>query len=277
MIAAVLLLALVQQPVPQSPPPARAGAQVPPADTAAGRPCQVAIDTVGHYGRQVEVRPGETNLFAGGGVRAHCQGTTSTLAADSVAWFAGVGRLDMLGGVQIRDTAITLDATTASYFLRQERLEAHRNVVAVSHATGSVLRGPNLTYYRAARGVRDTVEMYATSRPTINYRASPDSGEPHGIAGDRVRLKGSDRVWAGGSVTIDRSDLAAQGDSMMLDESAGSGVLVGKPQVQGKGARSYRLAGRRIELGLQGRAVRWVKALGAGHATSADWRVPAGK
>src|SRR5438093_580117 len=125
----------------------------------------------------------------------------------------------MLGGVQIRDTAITLDATTASYFLRQERLEAHRNVVAVSRATGSVLRGPNLTYYRAARGVRDTVEMYATSRPTIDYRASPDSGEPYVIVGDRVRLKGSDRVWAGGSVTIDRSDLAAQGDSLMLDRS----------------------------------------------------------
>src|SRR2546429_4399243 len=96
--------------------------QQPSPDTAAGRPCQVAIDTVGHYGRQVEVRPGETNLFAGGGVRAHCQGTTSTLAADSVAWYAGVGRFDMLGGVHIRDTAITLDAITASYYLRQERL-----------------------------------------------------------------------------------------------------------------------------------------------------------
>src|SRR3989442_9567304 len=130
MIAAVLLLALVQQPVPQSPPPAPAAALVPPADTAAGRPCQVAIDTVGHYGRQVEVRPGETNLFAGGGVRAHCQGTTSTLAADSVAWFAGGGRLGMLGGVQIRDTAITLDAITASYYLRQERLRAHTTRVA---------------------------------------------------------------------------------------------------------------------------------------------------
>jgi len=268
MMSAMLTLALLQQ---QRAAPAAKTA----GDSAAGRPCQVAIDTVGHYGRQVEVRPGETNLFAGGGVRAHCQGTGSTLSADSVAWFAGVGRFDMLGGVQIRDTAITLDATTASYFLRQERLEAHRNVVAVSRATGSVLRGPNLTYYRAVRGVRDTVEMYATSRPTIDYRASPDSGEPYVIVGDRVRLKGSDRVWAGGSVTIDRSDLAAQGDSMMLDETAGLGVLVGKPEVRGKGPRSYRLLGRRIEFGLQGREVHLVKALGAGQATGADWRLTA--
>src|SRR6059036_1629753 len=170
MMAAVLVVTLAQQPTS----PAAPG----------GRPCKVVIDSVGRQAQQVEVRRGETNVFAGGGVLAHCDGTSSTLASDSVAWFAGVGRFDMIGQrnpVHIRDTAITLDATTASYFLRQERLEAHRNVVAVSRATGSVLRGPNLTYYRAARGVRDTVEMYATSRPTIDYRASPDSGEPYVI------------------------------------------------------------------------------------------------
>jgi hypothetical protein len=233
----------------------------------------VVIDTVGHSGRQVEVRRGETNLFAGGGVRAHCQGTNSTLAADSLAWFAGVGRLDLLGRVQIRDTAISIDAATASYFLRQERLEAHRNVVAVGHPNGSVLRGPNLTYYRVARGVRDTAEMYATTRPTIDYRATPDSGEPYVIVADRVRMKGSDRMWAGGSVTIDRSDLSAQADSLTRDETAGLAVLIGKPQVRGQGTRSYRLVGRRIEMVLRERAVHLIKALGAGEATGADWRL----
>src|SRR5881396_223172 len=209
MMAMALLATFAQQPAAAT-------------DTTRGRPCVVQIDSIGHNYQEATVRPGEKNYFAGGGVLARCQGTGSVLSADSVALFAGIGRFDMIGQrnpVHIRDTAITLDATTASYFLRQERLEAHRNVVAVSRATGSVLRGPNLTYYRAARGVRDTVEMYATSRPTIDYRASPDSGEPYVIVGDRVRLKGSDRVWAGGSVTIDRSDLAAQGDSLMLDET----------------------------------------------------------
>ena len=74
------------------------------------------------------------------------------------------------GGVHIRDTALSLDSQTASYYLRSERLEAHKNVVAVSHSTGSILRGPNLTYYRVARGIRDTSEMYATSRPTIDEK-----------------------------------------------------------------------------------------------------------
>jgi hypothetical protein len=52
-------------------------------------------------------------------------------------------------------------------------------------------------------------------------------------------------------------------------------VLVGKPRVQGKGPRGYTLTGRRIELGLNGREVRLIKALGAGSATSADWRLTA--
>ncbi len=247
-------------------------------DSTGGRPCKVVIDSVGRQAQQVEVRPGETNVFAGGGVLAHCEGTTSTLAADSVAWFAGVGRFDMIGQknpVHIRDTAITLDATTAAYFLHQERLDAHKNVVAVNRNTGSVLRGPNLTYYRAATGIRDTLEMYATGRPTIEYRTTADSGEPYLIVADRVRFKGNDRMWGGGRVTIDRSDVVARGDSLQLDQAVGFGVLLGKPGVEGKGPRPYTLTGTRIELGLQGRDIRLVKALGDGVATGSDWRLTA--
>jgi len=266
-MATVLLVALAQQPAS-------------PADAAAGRPCKMIIDSVGRQAQQVEVRRGETNVFAGGGVLAHCEGTSSTLASDSVAWFAGVKRFDMLGQrnpVHIRDTAMTLDATTAAYFMGQERLEAHHNVIAVNRNTGSVLRGPNLTYYRAIRGVRDTLEMYASGRPTIDYHATADSGggEPYIIVADRVRFKGNDRMWGGGQVTIDRSDFAARGDSMQLDQLTGFAVLVGKPRVDGKGARPYALTGTRIELGLQGRDIRLVKALGDGVATGSDWRLTA--
>jgi len=265
MMATMFLVALVQQPTS-------------PADSTGGRPCTIVIDSVGRQAQQVEVRVGETNVFAGGGVLAHCQGTGSTLAADSVAWFAGLKRFDMIGQknlVHIRDTAITLDAVTAAYFLRQERLEAHKNVVAVNRNSGSVLRGPNLTYYRALKGVRDTLEMYASSRPTIDYRGSADSAEPYVIVADRVRFKGNDRMWGGGAATIDRSDFAARGDSMQLDQVAGFGLLLGKPRVEGKGTESYTLTGTRIELGLQGRDIRLVKALGDGVATSADWRLTA--
>lgn len=267
MMAALALAALVQQP-----------AAPPPADTAGGRPCTIQVDSIGGNYREVAVGAHEKNYFAGGGVLAHCQGTGSMLSADSVAYFQGIGRFDMIGQrhlVHIRDTSLTLDAKSAVYYLRQERLEAHSQVVAVNRVTGSVLRGPNLIYYRAVRGVRDTIEMYASGRPTIDYRASADSGEPYVIVADRVRLKGNDRMWGGGRVTIDRSDFAARGDSMQLDQLSGFGVLVGKPRVEGKGGRSYTLTGSRIELGLQGREVKLVKALGDGVATGSDWRLTA--
>ena len=265
MIAALALLALQQ-----------------PADTGrAGRPCRVAIDSVGRTGIQQEVgprRPGAApmhNYFAGGGVWAHCEGTSSSLTADSVAWYAAQQRLDLVGHVQIRDDVMHLDATTARYLTKHERLEAHRDVVAVNRRTGTVLRGPNLTYWRAAQGIRDTTEMQATSRPTIDYRAAEDTSQPYVIVADRVRMKGDSRMWAGGRVTVDRSDLAARGDSMMMDEAAGLGVLVGRPQVEGKGERAYTLTGVRIEMALDSSEIRLVKALGKGEATGEDWRLTA--
>lgn len=242
-------------------------------DTTRGRPCVVEIDSIGHNYREVVQPTGTKSYHAGGGVLAHCQGTNTTLSTDSIAHYPAFGRADLVGRVHIRDTTIALDANFVSYFVRDERLEAHTNVVAVNKGNGSVLRGPNLTYWRAAPGIRDTLEMFATQRPTIQYRGggTADTTEPYVIVADRVRFKGSDRMWAGGRSTIDRSDFAAQGDSMMLDQTTGLGVLIGKPRVEGKGTQNYTLTGTRIELVLQAREIRLVKALGNGSAKSTDW------
>src|SRR2546422_6468203 len=48
--------------------------------------------------------------------------------------------------------------------------------------------------------------------------------------------------------------------TLFRSQAAGFGVLVGKPRVEGKGTRSYKLTGTRIELGLRGREVRQVNA-----------------
>jgi len=240
-----------------------------------GRPCQVAIDSVGHYGRQTVGAAGDTNYFAGGGVLAHCNGSNTSFASDSVAWYSSQRRFDMIGRVKIRDTSLALDANLAYYYLREERLEAHNNVVAKNRGNGSTLRGPNLNYLRAAAGIRDTLEMFATQRPTIEYRGQADSSEPYIVVGDRVHFKGNDRMWAGGNVTVDRSDLAARADSMAMDQTSGLSVLIGKPKVQGKGERSYTLVGTRIELQQHGHELTQVEALGAGQASGADWHLTA--
>jgi len=252
-----------------------------PQDTTTGRPCRVAVDSMGHYSESTNPA-GEKTTNGGGGVLAHCVGTGTTISADSFAHYGALGRLDLIGRVQIRDTGMALDSRFASYYLKDERLEAHNNVVVINRRTGSVLRGPNLKYWRAVQGIRDTVEMYATQRPTVEYRQNEpgdtSSNEPYIIVADRLRLKGDDRMWAGGKVTIDRSDFAARSDSMMLDQTTGFGVLVGSPRVEGRGrtttgdaGKSYTLVGTRIELGLAQRDIRAVKALGHGRATGADW------
>ena len=81
---------------------------------------------------------------------------------------------------------------------------------------------------------------------------------------DRVRIKGSDRIWAGGKVTIDRSDFAARGDSLRLDTGAGSdGTLIGGPPIlRGLGPDSFNLAGNRIDLKLEQRELTYVVARG---------------
>jgi hypothetical protein len=250
-------------------------------DTTGGRPCRVAVDSMGHYAETTNAA-GEKTITGGGGVLAHCAGTTTTIAADSFAHYSAAARLDLIGNVQIRDTGFALDARLARYHLREERLEAHNNVVAVNRLTGSVLRGPNLNYWRAVPGVRDTVEMYATQRPTVEYRdqtPGDTTSEPYIIVSDRLRLKGNDRVWAGGKVTIDRSDFAARSDSMQMDQTKGFGVLIGgTPSVEGRGrsatgqaAKNYTLVGTRIELALAQRDIRAIKAMGRGQATGSDW------
>lgn len=257
-------------------------------DTTAGRPCQVQVDSVGRY---LETRGpgGERTLHGGGGVLAHCVGTSTTISADSFTHYGALGRLDLIGRVQIRDTAFWLDARLARYYLRDGRLEAHNNVVAVNRISGSVLRGPNLNYWRAVPGVRDTVEMYATQRPTVEFRdrqpGDTTSTEPYIIVSDRLRLKGNDRVWAGGKVTIDRSDFAARADSMLMDQTRGFGALIGgTPSVEGRGrsatgggeaAKNYTLVGTRIELALEQRDIRAIKAMGKGQATGSDWLLTA--
>jgi hypothetical protein len=195
--------------------------------------------------------------------------------ADSAAYYPEFNRFDMVGHVRFRDSAAVLTAQRASYLLGQEQLDAHGDVALTNRRTGSVLRGPTLSYRRAAVGVRDTARMDACGRPTVEYRSLADTTrEPYLIVADCLWLIGDERADGRGTVTIDRSDFRARGDSAMLDGTADAGVLVGHASVAGDSA-AYTLTGRRIDYRLADDAITWARATGRADATSAEWRLEA--
>ena len=232
--------------------------------------CRFQLVSVGRQG----TTQGD-NMFAGGGVVIKCFGTDITMRSDSLAYYAPpVDLVQFVGNVRYEDTTISMTANNGTYFKAGERWEARGNVVTRNLETGSTLTGPSLDYYRALKGVRDTIEMYAIGRPHINYIPQDSAGqpeEPYLIDADRVRMKGNDRVWAGGRVTIDRSDFAATADSMRLDTGpTGDGTLIGNPILRGLGADSFNLQGRRIDLDLDEKALTYVFARGNGHAVTTE-------
>lgn len=248
------------------------------ASAQAPQTCSVHVDRTGGVSRQVEVGPGRLRLYAGGGVWAHCVGQHTTMYSDSVAWFPEFDRFDMVGHVAFHDSTVDLKSDRASYFLSDERLDAHGSARLVNLETGSLLHGPTITYYRVAPGVRDTSLLVAPDRPTVEYQALGDTAgaPPYVIVGSLVRLKGNSFAWASGAVTIDREHFAARADSAQIDGLLGTGKLIGHAHVtQNDSSASYHLSGRVIDYRLDGRQLTWVRAGGLADATSAEWHVAA--
>jgi hypothetical protein len=250
---------------------ARAGAaQVPAGDS---QPCRVQIVSVGDTGRSVN-QGGAKTYYAGGGVRLKCLGQNVTIASDSLVAY-GNGDVEFIGSMQYRDSTVSVDANTATYRKVAERWEARGNVVSRSLKSGSTIRGPAVDYLRRVTGVRDTFEIFATGRPRVDYFARDSAGEkrePYVIVADRLHGLGEDRVWGGGRVTIDRSDLAARADSVRLDTgSANDGTLIGHPIFRGLGADSFMVSGTRIDFKLAGRQVSAVLAEQHAHAVKGEW------
>lgn len=242
------------------------------------RSCDMYVDSV--LGtmtiRQVA---GANRVFAGGGVYGRCLNQPTTMQSDSLAWYSDQGELRLVGHVHFRDSTGILDADRVTYWVRQERLVALGHVYTQNIRSKSDLRGPNLDYYRAVPPVRDTVEIFATGRPTINFyaqrdSAAGDSARAFVIVADRVRMRGNEQMWGSGRVTIDRSDLAARGDSAELDLGRNRGFLVGDPELRDSTGGHYRLTGRRIAFDLsEEHDVRRVIAQGGGEAQGPDWQL----
>ncbi len=236
------------------------------------RTCQPELVSSGQ-GRHLDLGGGRYIEYASGGVTIRCIGQPTTVRADSMARYSDTDRLEFHGSVRFRDSTTNLDADWARYYTRDERLEAYENVHLLDTKTGSVLTGRNLTYYREAPGVREVAELYATLRPRVEYReADGPEVEPYVIYGDRVRMRGEGNTWAGGNVTIDRSDFSASGDSAALNMEVGEGLIVGDAEASGRDSTAYTIRGSRIAFRLLDNRLSWIQAQDSGEAISADWR-----
>ena len=264
------------KPVPKPVPKPQAAPARPAPKPTASAPSQRCVFQVDNVDRQgaVNETPTGTNYFAGGNVRLSCRGMRITMQSDSVAAYGG-NVVQFIGNVKYRDSTLSMDADFGTYYKNGERWEARGRVDTKNLRSGSTLTGPSLDYFRVVKGVRDTLEMYAVGRPRIRYFADDSAAqqaEPYVIVADRVRFKGSDRLWGGGKVTIDRSDFAARGDSLRLDTGKGSDgtLLGGSPSMRGLGPDSFSLTGRRLDLTLERRELKRVIAKGDGHAVNKD-------
>lgn len=254
---AVLLAALVLM-------PAAASAQ------RSGR-CLLQLLNVDRQGVGFQPSPGVQNYYAGGNVRMRCVGQEVRMWSDSLASYQGQV-VQFIGKVRYRDSTVEMTADFGTYFRDSDRWEARGNVVLTNRTNGSVLRGPTLDYLRPALGVRDTSEMFADLRPTITIPARDsvqEADDPYVVVGDRIRVRGETEIYAGGKVTIDRTDLAARGDSLFLDTGKGSrGTLLREASIRRTAADSFDLTGRQIDFTLERREVTFVLAQGESHLTA---------
>lgn len=241
---------------------------------AQNRRCQLEVEHVERQGTQAKILGSATeNYFAGGNVRLKCRGQAVRIWADSIASYGGQV-VQFIGHFRYEDTTAKVSSDFGTYYKDNEKWDATGNVVYLNTQDGSKLQGPMATYQRRIRGVHEQEEVYAERRPTLTLAAKDSAGrtdEPYVVVADRIRMRGRDLMWAGGNVTIDRSDLRGRGDSLQLDNGKGSaGALIGKASIRRAAADSFALAGKRIDLGLRNRELTRVTGRDSANLTSKD-------
>ena len=223
--------------------------------------------------RSVQVAGGRYESFIGGGVVAHCIGQDVTLTSDSAEYYETRNMIILLGSVHYNEPRARLDSRKLTYFMTDERLYAEGDVF-VTLPSGTTMKGPNVEYFRAVKGVRPQSRMWAPQRSLTRLAQKDSAGtpqEPVQVQGDRTLGLNDSLVFLGGRVTIDRSDINSTADSARLDAGTNFAQLVGNGVVRGKGSRAYTLEGSVIDLFTRDRQLEQVKAKGSARAIGRDF------
>jgi hypothetical protein len=237
------------------------------------RRCLLALEHADHS-THTRVTDEIRNDYFGGNVRYRCRGQNVRMWTDSVASYGGEV-VYFVGNFRFEDEQSRVTSDFGTYYKDNERWEARGNVVYTDKLDGSTLRGPMVDYYRGIRGTARTErEIFAGQRPALTVSVRDTLGRPEApyhVVADRIRMRGDDEMWAGGRVTIDRTDLAGRSDSLALDTGdRGSGFLIGQASIFRPAADSFRLSGRQIDLALERKQLTYITGRDSAMLTGRD-------
>lgn len=220
----------------------------------------------------VQLPSKQYNSFLGNGVVARCPTQGIVLKSDSLEQYGDEGRFFFIGHVDYKEPRLSLKADFLTYFQREERLLAFSNVDATL-PSGSKLKGSSLEFWRAIPKLRPKQHAVSIGRPTISIIERDPQGKaqpPVTVTGNTVWLEGDSVVAASGEVVVVRPELTATGDSLYLDNGAGSLRLMRKPRMVGTKGRPFTLVGETIDLLSRRRKLERVLAKSTAEATSED-------
>jgi len=216
--------------------------------------------------------------FISGPAEFTCTDST-VVRADSAVLTRG-SSLQLIGNVFYADSARTLEADRAIYYMEAARLVAQDNVVLTDRReNGSVIRAPQLTYERAGPA-RPEARTIVTGRPhAILYPGDAGAAEPGDTAAqpfevdaDWMEIQGERRFMAVGAVEIVRGEVRSGARTATFDQDNDLLVLTGDAWIR---QEDLRLGAQGIEVRLEGEQLREVIARRDAHLEGRDLNVTA--
>jgi len=218
--------------------------------------------------------------FVSGPAEFSCTDGTE-VRADSAVYNKGVS-LELIGRVFYADSARTLEAERAAYYLASQRLHAQGNVVLTDRQNdGSVIRGASLTHERATPDrpeartiVSGQPRPHATFRPRGSADAAPSdtAALPFEVDADWMEIRGENRFTATGNVEITRGETRSGAQGATFDQAEERLVLTNDAWVE---QEDLRLRARTIEAVLAGEQLRAVTAMDEAHLEGRELMVDA--
>ncbi len=255
---------------------AKPAAKVPPKKSAT-KECLLDMtdsppETRATYQRQSD---SSSNMMVGGGFVAHCTGEKNSIRADSAEYFQLNGFVNLFGNVIYEEKGqFKVNSNHATYFMRDGKLYADGNVVAVQLKSGSTFSGPNIEYFRVMPNIRTASRLYAPNSPVVNMHEKDSTGKdlpPVTIQASTMVDTGDSLLFAWGNVSIIRTDITGRSDSSSFDKITGKARLIRSASIASVSKdQPFTLSGDTIDLFTKEQVLERVLASHYGRAKQGD-------